>query len=110
VSADLGAQEPLAAAGVPPEERLFDVTVANILQVRLMLCSACCVQLLGRAGMLDAPGMLHGSHPQGQGLAVQAYMLTHADCMPLPPAGSAGGVGAPPSCLHAPWRPAGAVR
>jgi hypothetical protein len=59
-AADLGLQEPLAAAGVPPEQRLFEVTVANILQVggglgcamhAALCCAVVCCAALCRAAL-----------------------------------------------------------
>ena len=53
LAADLAAGEPLEAAGVPPEQRLFGVTVANILQGPL-------VGLAPRLAAYTAPGGLLG--------------------------------------------------
>ncbi|KAL4431501.1 hypothetical protein ABPG75_006757 [Micractinium tetrahymenae] len=79
-AADLQREEPLAAAGVPPEGRLFDVTVANILQGPLVGLAPRLAAytrpggLLGLSGILQeqAPSVVEAYSPWFEGFAVEA--------------------------------------
>lgn len=109
-TASLEQQEPLAAAGVPEERRQFEVTVANILQVRgwlvvgerAMVPKAACCRLGARRERLrfsqQRPPTPGHHNVRGQ----------PGTCSPF--AGSPCGSGAPPGGLHKAWRLAGPLR
>lgn len=79
-AADLQQEEPLAAAGAPPQERLFDMTVANILQGPLVGLAPRLAAytrpggLLGLSGILQeqAPAVVEAYSPWFEGFAVEA--------------------------------------
>ncbi|PSC74509.1 ribosomal L11 methyltransferase isoform B [Micractinium conductrix] len=68
-AADLAAGEPLEAAGVPPEQRLFGVTVANILQGPLVGLAPRLAAYTAPGGLLGLSGVLQDQTPA----VIQAY-------------------------------------
>jgi hypothetical protein len=95
-AADLKQPEPLAAAGIEPQQRLFEVTVANILQVRQPRYECT------RGGGFWPQLLLLLLRPEQTALKRSALSLV---CSVAWHAGPTAGPGTPPGGLHQAGRP-----